>query len=82
MRTPLYWPFVKGTISDEGPVMYKAFPCHGIINSDLQEGCKKVQCRSVVQAVKAICAVLCKIETIDIIHAVQKLQTVTIEKVG
>ena len=46
-----------------------------------QNGCEHVHARSVLQSVKAICAVLCKIETIDIIKAGQKLQMLTIEKV-
>ena len=48
----------------------------------IQSGCQRVQCKSVVQSVKAICAVLYKMETIDVIRAIQRLYSVTMEKVS
>ena len=37
-------------------------------------GCSPVQCKSVIQCVKAVCATLYKIETVDIIRSIEKLQ--------
>ena len=48
----------------------------------IQRGCEGVQCKAVIQSVKALCAVLYKMETIDVIRAIERLYTVTMEKVG
>ncbi len=46
-----------------------------------QLGCSKVHCHAVVQTVKAICATLHRVETIDIIKATRMLGSITLERV-
>ena len=45
-------------------------------------GCSPVQCKSVIQCVKAVCATLYKIETVDIIRSIEKLQKLASQVVG
>ena len=48
----------------------------------IQVDVTQLKTKSLIQSVKAICATLSKIETIDIIKAVERLQAVTTEEVG
>ena len=45
-------------------------------------GCGKVHYHAVIQSVKAICATLNKVETFEIIKAIKRLRSLTLEKVG
>ena len=51
-------------------------------DSAIQDGgCSRVHCKNVVQTVKAVCATLYKIETVDVIRSIDKLQKLAKEAV-
>ncbi|ELT95575.1 hypothetical protein CAPTEDRAFT_208017, partial [Capitella teleta] len=43
----------------------------------IQKGCESVHCKGVIQAMKAVSAVMHKIETVDMIKAAERLESVT-----